>query len=47
MKVTIESTVDPTWIDYLLKRPDIFGAPYHAGYWLGAILYHPDRGWLV
>lgn len=46
-KATIETQVDPTWIDFLTKYNDIFGRPFHAGYWLAGLAHEEAKGWLV
>lgn len=41
LKVPVES-----WIDMLTKHSDIFGTPYHCGYWLRGAEHDASLGWL-
>lgn len=42
---SITVAVDPFWVEYLTRYPDIFGRQY-AGYWLRGVDRHSKRGWL-
>ena len=42
---TITVTINPSWIEYLTKYPDIFDSNA-AGYWLRGAEHDPELGWL-
>lgn len=44
--VTITSTVDPMWIEFITQSTDIFMRGY-CGYWLRGVELDLSRGWLA
>lgn len=44
---TITADVDPEWVNYITRFPDIFGRPYYAGYWAQGVAIDWELGWLV
>lgn len=51
LTVTVETMVDPGWIEFVTGGPegygDIFMNNGHCGYWLLGVAHHKTRGWLA
>lgn len=44
--VTIESVVDPGWIEFCTRDSDVFSRNY-CGYWMRGVEFNAERGWLI